>query len=399
MIIGGSFGGITSAYELRNHLGPDKADITLIAKDPRFTFIPSLTWVAVGSRSLGQISFELGPALSRQRVAFVNETVEKIDLEAKLVITKAGRYPYDYLIVATGHRSANEAVEGLGPFDGPGHSPMSPPEASELATAIEGLLESPGPIVIRVAPGASCIGPAYELAFGIDHYLRRRGLRSKVPIHFITAEPYLGHMGMGGAGKIRQLLEGELEEHDIPYKTSAAIKRITTDSVEVEAIGTFPSVLSIVIPPLAGVPVVASTPGLSNPKGFIPVNEHYRHPEIEPVYAVGVSVALPPAEETPVPVNFPKTGHMTEQMAKIAVADIVREVSGKPGVTWDLQAKCVMDLGDKGAYMSVNPVRPPRNRVPTISDGPQWLVAKKLFEKAYLWHAKRGRLMPTALGW
>ncbi len=28
-------------------------------------------------------------------------------------------YPYDFLVIATGHRSANEAVPGLGPFDGP----------------------------------------------------------------------------------------------------------------------------------------------------------------------------------------------------------------------------------------------------------------------------------------
>lgn len=328
LIIGGSFGGLTAAYELRKHLGSEKAKVTLIAKDSHFTFIPSLTWVAIGQRNLKQISFELGPSLGKRDVLFINDTVEEINLDSKHVITKTNSYPYDYLIVATGHRSANEMIEGLGPYDGPSHSPMPPPEASELANAIKGLPMTPGPVVVGVAPGASCIGPAYELVFLLDHLLRRRSLRSKVPIHFITAEPYLGHMGMGGAGKIRQLLEGELEEHDIWYKTSAAIRRITVDSVEVENIGTLPSVLSIVIPPLAGVPVVANTPGLSNPKGFIPVNQYYRHPEIEGVYAVGVSVAMPPVDESPV--NFPKTGHMTEQMAKIAVSHIVGELPAKP---------------------------------------------------------------------
>ncbi|MDA8071742.1 MAG: hypothetical protein M0Z82_09120, partial [Actinomycetota bacterium] len=40
---------------------------------------------------------------------------------------------------------------------------------------------------------------------------------------------------------------------------------------------------------------VASSPGLANPKGFIPVDDHYRHQVADGVYAVGVAVALPPA--------------------------------------------------------------------------------------------------------
>ena len=46
LIIGGSFGGLTTAYELRSHLDVDSAAITLISKDPRFLFVPSLPWVA-----------------------------------------------------------------------------------------------------------------------------------------------------------------------------------------------------------------------------------------------------------------------------------------------------------------------------------------------------------------
>ncbi|NIR30144.1 MAG: sulfide:quinone reductase, partial [Gammaproteobacteria bacterium] len=75
---------------------------------------------------------------------------------------------YDFLVIATGHRSANEAVPGLGPFDGPGHSLMSPREAAEAGEAWARFLEAPGPMVIGCAPGASCLGPAYELAFEVD---------------------------------------------------------------------------------------------------------------------------------------------------------------------------------------------------------------------------------------
>ena len=399
VIIGGSFGGLTTAYELRRHLGRERAEVTLLAKDEHFRFVPSFPWVAMGRRNLEQISFPLAQPLAKKHVAFAQETVINIDTDAKVVSTTHAEHPYDFLVVATGHRSANEAVPGLGPFDGPGHSPMSAKETEELAQAIRGLLADPGPVVVGAAPGASCIGPVYELAFELDHLLRQRKLRHQVPIAVLTPEPFLGHMGMGGAGTIRQLLEGALEERDITYRTSVAITRITTEAVEAEGLVPTPSLCSIVIPPLAGVEAVAASPGLSNPKGFVPVDDHYRHKTADGVYAVGVAVALPPAGETPVPVNFPKTGHMTEQMAEIAVRDLAARIDGREGTTAELSARCVLDMGDRGAYMAVDPVRPPRNRIPTVSEGRRWLYTKQVFERAYLATARRGRRMPTTLGW
>ncbi len=399
VIVGGSFGGLTVACELRRHRARDHTAVSVISKEERFTFIPSLPQVAMGQRSREQISFDLAESFSRCGVAFVHETVFDIDTKRKVVTTERAEHPYDFLVVATGHRSANEGLPGLGPFDGPGHSLMSVPETEELRAALAALLEDPGPVVIGAAPGASCIGPAYEFAFELDHLLRRLGLRHLVPMTFVTPEPHLGHMGMGGVGKLRQFLEGHLEERDIPYRTSAAITRISVEAVTVDGWGTIPSILSMVIPPLSGVEAVLRSPGLSNPKGFIPVDAHYRQPNLEGVYAVGVAVAMAPVAQTPVPVNFPKTGHMTEQMATIAAADITARMEGREGATAELSARCVLDLGDSGAYLSVDPVRPPRNRIPTLSEGRQWLWAKRAFELAYLWHAKRGRRMPTAIGW
>ena len=399
VVLGGSFGGLASAYELRKHLPPGQCSISLISKDQQFTFIPSLPWLALGTRTLQQISFDLAPALARRGVVFVNETAISIDPERQIVATDHMEHRYDYLVIATGHRSANEAVPGLGPFSGPGHSLMSPSEASELHGALVRFLESPGPVVIGSAPGASCIGPSYEFVFELDHLLRHRHLRHQVPITFLTPEPFLGHMGMGGVGKLRQFLEGEFEERDIGYRTSVAIANITEEAVEIKGSKPFASKLSMVIPPLAGVTAVANSPGLTNPKGFISVDPHYRHLTYDNVYAVGVAVALAPADETEVPVNFPKTGHMTEQMATIAAQDIVAKISGGKSNTFELAARCVLDLGNRGVYLGVDPVRPPRDKVPAVSQGRQWLWTKRAFERSYLWSAKHGRRMPTTFGW
>lgn len=389
VVIGGSFGGLTAAYDLRRRLSRRSCEITVISKERRFIFIPSLPWVAMGTKTIADISFDLERPLQRKGIGFREATVRRIDPDQRKVHTESESYDYDILMIATGHRSANEAVPGLGPFDGPGHSLMSPPEAEEARDAWARFLKDPGPVVVGCAPGASCIGPAYEFVFEIHHMLKERRQRHKVPIAFVTPEPFLGHFGVGGFGKARQFFEGEFEGRDIRYCTSAAVSKITAESVELANGTAFESRYSLIIPPLAGVSAVAESSGLANPKGFIPVNSHYRHKDFPNVYAVGVAVTLPPVEATPVPVNFPKTGHMTEQMANIAAHNIAADIQGGEMTTRELMAECIMDMGDEAAHMVADPIRPPRN-VSEMSKGKRWLWAKRFFANYYLWKMRRG---------
>jgi len=389
IIIGGSFAGLTTAYDLRRYLGRGQHEITVISKEPRFIFIPSLPWVAMGQKSINDISFDLEKPLRAKSINFVAAEITGIDPRAKTVKTGSQTYDYDYLVIATGHRSANEAVPGLGPFDGPGHSLMSPPEAEEARTTLKAFLADPGPMVIGCAPGASCVGPAYEFLFEVHHALKRRSLAHKAPITFVTPEPFLGHFGVGGFGKIRQYLEGELEQRDVRYHTSAAVSNISADSVELADGQKFASKYSMIIPPLAGVKPVAEASGLANPKGFVPVDANYRHRDFDHIYAAGVAVAMPPVEELKVPVNFPKTGHMSEQMAKIVARNIAADINGGEKTSHDLMVECIMDMGERGAHIFADPVRPPRNKT-EFSTGRRWLWAKKFFSNYYLFKLKRG---------
>ncbi|MFQ5973281.1 MAG: NAD(P)/FAD-dependent oxidoreductase [Alphaproteobacteria bacterium] len=389
LVIGGSFGGLTSAYELRRRLPGRTCEITVISRERRFIFIPSLPWVAMGTKTISDISFDLERPLKRKGIGFVESAVLRIDPGQRKVHTEAGVDDYDFLVVATGHRSANEALPGLGPFDGPGHSLMSPVEAEEARDAWARFLQDPGAVVVGCAPGASCLGPAYEFVFEIHYMLARRKLRHRVPIAFVTPEPFVGHFGVGGFGKARQFFEGEFEQRDIRYLTSVEVSKITEESVELADGKALETRYSLIIPPLAGVKAVADSSGLGNPKGFIPVDRYYRHKDFPNIYAVGVAVAFPPVEETPVPVNFPKTGHMTEQMARIAAQNIAVEIHGGEKTSHELMAECIMDMGDEAAHMVADPIRPPRN-VSKMSKGKRWLWAKRFFAEYYLWKIRRG---------
>ena len=80
-----------------------------------------------------------------------------------------------------------------------------------------------------------------------------------------------------------------------------------------------PSKFTMMIPAFRGVDCLKGEdgkwiPGLTNPRGFVTMDEHQRNPSFRNVFAVGVCTAIPPYEATPVPVGVPKTGYMIELM-------------------------------------------------------------------------------------
>jgi hypothetical protein len=220
-------------------------------------------------------------------------------------------------------------------------------------------------------PGASCFGPAYEFAFIVDADLRRRKLRHKVPITFVTSEPYIGHLGLGGVGDSKSLLESEFRSHDIKWITNAKTTKVEAGKLfttQLSELGEpvkeheVPFKLAMMLPAFKGVDAVASVPELCNPRGFVIIDEHQRSKKYRNIFSAGVCVAIPPVEATPVPTGAPKTGYMIETMVTAIVHNIAADLSGQPAdarATWN--AICLADMGDTGAAFVALPQIPPRN--------------------------------------
>jgi sulfide:quinone oxidoreductase len=84
-VLGGSFGGLTVAHELRRLLPREQREITVISKDGSFVFVPSLPWVAMGHQTLADISFDLGRSLSSKGTEFVHGEADRVDAQARTV--------------------------------------------------------------------------------------------------------------------------------------------------------------------------------------------------------------------------------------------------------------------------------------------------------------------------
>ena len=403
VVLGAGIGGLPAAYELRKALGKDHR-VTLVNRGEHFHFVPSNPWVAVNWRRRKDIEFPVRAHVERKGIQLVAVGARRVHpKECRLELDDGRSLAYDYLVIATGPKLAFDEVPGLGP-EAHTQSVCHVDHAVAAGEAWARFVDDPGPIVVGAAQGASCFGPAYEHAFIMDAELRRRKIRDRVPITFVTPEPYIGHLGLGGVGDSKGMLESELRDHDIKWITNARIERIEPGklhALEFDDLGKerrgheVPFKYAMVLPAFKGVDAVYGIEGLTNARGFVLIDPHQRNPTFTNVYAVGVCVAIPPVEQTPVPTGAPKTGYMIESMVTAAVHNIRAQIEGRAPThraTWN--AVCLADMGARGIAFVALPQIPPRN-VNWSSEG-RWVhLAKVAFEKYFMSKMKRGSSEPV----
>ena len=400
VVVGSSFAGYTAALKLAHSLGiggrSPKAEITVISNTDVFTFIPSLIWVPFGLRTRDEITFPLRPPLEKAGVTFVQEEATRFDLETREVITDKGKFPYEYLVVGTGPKVFFDAVSGLGPprngKDGFTQSICTYDHAEAARKAWEEFLKNPGPAVVGAVQGAACFGAAYEFVLNLAYQVKKHGLKDRVPITYITSEPYLGHFGIGNFGSAQKLTEMFFAKMGIEWRVNQVVDHIEAKQIVMADGERLPFEYSMLIPPFRGVDAVSKSPGLGNAAGFIEVEDTYRH-KIDPhVFAAGVAVAIAPPAETKVPCGVPKTGYLTEEMAKTAAHNIAAELLGEPEVRYpfgSIDAKCILDAGNTGVIMTADHILEPREHAWLIP-GPEAHWAKLAFESYFLAGHRRG---------
>lgn len=402
-VLGGGIGGLSAAFELKDELG-EKHEIVLVSDQEHFEFTPSNPWVAVNWRKPEAIRLDLNQLMPKHGIRFVSTAVKRVQPENhNLLLENDELLAYNYLVIASGPRLAFDEIPGLGPHGGFTQSVCKTDHAALIADQLEEFCANPGPIVIGAAQGASCYGPAYEYTFIMETELRKRKIRDRVPMVFVTPEPYIGHLGLDGVGDTKTMLESEMRSRHIKWHTNTRIDQVEDGLMKVTEVNEdgsdkvsheLPFAHSMILPAFTGIDAVMGIEGLSNPRGFILADENQRNPTYPDIFAVGVCVAIPPVGASPLPVGVPKTGYMIESMVTATVQNIVELLDGRePTHTATWNAFCLADFGDRGVAFMAVPQIPPRNT--NWSGSGKWVHWAKIgFEKYYLRKIKQGKVEP-----
>lgn len=404
VILGAGIGGVSMAYEMKALVGKSH-EVCVISDSPSFHFVPSNPWVPPGWRKAEDIKIELAPVMKKLGIRFIAVAAQQLlPANNQILLADGSHIDYDYLVIATGPRLAFDEVPGLGP-DGYTQSVCHIDHATLAADNWQQFLANPGPIIVGAVQGASCFGPAYEYLMILEAELRKRKIRDQVPMTFVTSEPYIGHLGLGGVGDTKGLLESELRSKTIRWITNAKVDEITDglmkvseldDQAQVKATHELPFRHAMMLPAFTGIDALRkeAPEGLLNPRGFVLVDKYQRNPTFNNIYAVGVCVAIPPVEKTPVPTGTPKTGYMIESMVTASAHNILDTIDGKqPSHVPTLSALCLADMGDTGIAFLAIPQIPPRNT--TWSSKGAWVhLAKIGFEKYFMRKVRKGIAEP-----
>jgi sulfide:quinone oxidoreductase len=391
LVLGGNFGGLTAALAVRHELHGD-VDVRVVAASDRFLFNPSLIWLPFGKRRPADITFPLAPTFESHGIEFVHAEATALDLAGRKVTTTGGSYDYDYLVIATGYRNNFAPVPGLGP-GGNAHTITTLDDAIRAGEGWQRFLAAPGDIVVGAAQGAGCFGAAYEYLFNISHQLRKAGLKRQVKLTYVSAEPFLGHFGIGGLPHGEALLSMFLKKEHISAVMSTGMDHVDDGRLVLADGRKIDFSYAMIVPPFTGQEVIRAATEIADEKGYVKVRDTYQSVSHDEVYAVGIAAAVDVPWQTPTPVGIPKTGFPTERMAHVAARNIAAQIRGEAPASHqafgDMPAVCVMDAGNNGVIILADKMLPPRKHGLLIP-GPQAHAMKLAFEKYFLWKARHG---------
>lgn len=344
IVLGGGFGGLAGANELRDRLGADD-EVVLIARRTTFAMGFAKLWDLAGTRPIAQGTRSLYE-LEARGVQFVAADVQTFDADARRVETSAGSFDADGVLVALGAQPA-PAHRRLLAADGAHdlYDVDALPALHEALDTIEG-----GRVVISILGGPFKCPPApFEAALIVDERLRARGVRDDVEVVVTTPQP----MSLPVAGvDASRYVASHLAEQGIEL---LAEHKVTDIDGEARAIAFADDRPVLDYELLLGVPAdapldVLRTSAIANEQGWITPDPATLATTAERVYAVGDCTVIPTATA-----QLPHAGVFAAAQARVAAANLVAELTGAPGATFDGHGACFLELpGQRVAFVEGN---------------------------------------------
>ena len=367
LILGGGFGGLAAANELRQSL-PSDFKITVIDKKDYFMMDLVKLWILNGTREFEFSKRPLQP-ITKRGIDFINDEIVKIDPKIKSVATKSKELSYDYLIVSLGVDLAPEQIPGLSEH---GLILYEIKDVPKIREAIKKMKSGKIAMAIMGMP-YKCPPAPYEAALLIKSMLKDSGTDESVHIDFYSPAPItLPAAGPQVSEELLQLLKSKGINFHGSHKTIS----VGANTLKFENSETGFDLL-IAVPPHKA-PTVVVESGFAQQGKFIRVNRSCKT-SFENVYAIGDVNEIMVTDK----IAVPKAGIFAEEegvtVAKNIVSQIKRE---QEKAIFDGKGGCFVEVGKKIAgYLEVDMFASPNPITLLKQPTQEHFMDKEKFEK------------------
>ncbi|MCD6544998.1 MAG: FAD-dependent oxidoreductase [Flavobacteriaceae bacterium] len=383
LILGGGFAGIEAAIFLRR----EKFDVTLISNRDYLYVYPTSIWIPVKKIKFDDVCIPMKSLSKAHGFKWVKDEITEIKAKQGIVICKNEEFlGYDHLIIALGAgKRKYKGNENFLSICG------APSEAEQLRDNLDKLIAKGGGTIAMGFGGnpldKSAVrgGPAFELLFNVNNYLKKHHKRNKFKLIFFSP---VKNPGAKMGKKAPEFMDAYYHRLKIDQHVGKPIKQFVPDGIEFTDDTKLHSDYTMYIPALQGHDVFYNASDLPlTEAGFIKIDD-YQEVQFEKgekvskthIYAVGDSSALEG------PGWKAKQGHIAEVMARNLAFNIAEKEKGsdkRKGYKEHLNILCVMDSGDGAAFIYRNHEKEIIFPLPIIG---HWM------KKGWGWYFKNSKL-------
>ena len=368
VILGGGFGGLATANEIRNSLSSSQVKISVIDKKDWFMVGFAKLWIINGTRTFENSIGHLNQ-LEKKEINFMQDEILSIDLQNKNVKTNQKNISYDFLVISLGAVLAPQKIPGLTEN---GFNLYDHDQLSEIHNKLENIDSGKIAISIMGMP-YKCPPAPFEASLLIDSMLRKRGVRDSVQIDFYSPAPItLPAAGPDVSKEILELVNSE----KITFHNSSKIKSVESKKLIFEN-GEAEFDLLLAVPPHIA-PKVIYDSGLAKESGFIPIDRDCKTP-FENVFAVGDVTSLVVTENMAVP----KAGVFAEGEGVTVAKNIISKLQSKDASElFDGKGGCYIESGrDTASVIEVDMFSQSKPSTSISAQTSENLSNKREFEK------------------
>ena len=369
LILGAGTSGTMMANHLKKELPKNDWAITIVDQYKTHYYQPGFLFLPFDIYTEDQVK-KVGKDFIPKGVGYIQEEIEIIKPEENIVKLKTQELSYDILIIATGSKIAPDEVDGMA-------GDLWRKEVFDFYT-YEGALAlrnklrewKGGKLVVHLTEmPIKCPVAPLEFAFLADSYFKKKGMRDKVDITYVT--PLSGAFTKP---KSTEKLGYLLKEKSITIETDFAIERVDNEKKEIVdyADRAIPFDLLVTVPTNMGDEVIERS-GLGDDLNFIPTNKHtLQSDDYENVFVIGDATNLPAS----------KAGSVAHFQAEVLTENIVRYIKGDSlKEEFDGHANCFIETGNnKALLIDFNYEQEPvEGTFPIAGIGPLKLLKESIF--------------------